>query len=123
MKTAIIGTRTFENYEQLEAIINDLSNKPTEIISGGATGADALAERYATENGIKLTIIHPEWEVFGKFAGPARNKLIIEASQQVIAMWDGKSKGTKNSIDQAKAQGKPTKVVNYGQTQQTSLFG
>lgn len=122
MKTAIIGTRTFENYEQLESIINDLGNKPTEIISGGAAGADALAERYATENGIKMTIIKADWGKHGKAAGPIRNKLIVEACEQMVAMWDGQSKGTKNSIDNAKAHGKPTKIVNYTQAQQTTLF-
>ena len=57
MKTAIIGTRTFENYDQLCQIIGNLENKPTEIISGGASGADGLAERYAKENDMQKKTI------------------------------------------------------------------
>jgi hypothetical protein len=122
MKTAVIGTRTFENYEQLEKTLNDLGDKPTEIISGGAKGADALAERYATENGIKMTVINADWHMHGKMAGPMRNLLIVEACEQLVAMWDGESKGTKHAINEARKQGKPTKVVNYA-SEQTGLFG
>ena len=43
MKTAVIGTRTFDNYAELCETLGNLANTPTEIISGGATGADALA--------------------------------------------------------------------------------
>ena len=122
MKTAIIGTRTFENYDQLCQIIGNLENKPTEIISGGATGADALAERYATDNNLPLTIHLANWKEYGKAAGPIRNKSIIEECEQLIAFWDGQSKGTNNTIKTAQAKGKTMKVVNYGHTQQTTLF-
>ena len=123
MKTAIIGTRTYDNYTQLCEIISNLEHKPSEIISGGATGADALAERYAKDNDLPLTIHLPNWKEYGKAAGPIRNKTIIEDCEQIVAMWDGQSKGTKHTIDTAKKIGKPTKVVMYAQTQQTSLWG
>ena len=122
MKTAVIGTRTFENYQQLCETLGNLANTPTEIISGGATGADALAERYATENNLPLTIHLANWKEYGKAAGPIRNKTIIEECEQLVAFWDGQSKGTNHTIKTAKAKGKPTKVVNYAQTQQTDLF-
>lgn len=123
MKTAVIGTRTFDNYPQLCEILNNLSNKPTEIISGGATGADTLAERYAKEHDLALTVIKPDWAKYGKAAGPIRNVQIIEACEQLVAVWDGQSNGTGHTIKTAKAKGKPTKVVNYAQTQQISLWG
>jgi hypothetical protein len=112
MKTAIIGTRTFENYQQLCQIIGNLEHKPTEIISGGASGADARAERYAQENGLLLTIHLPNWKAYGKAAGPMRNNCIIEDCDQLVAFWDGQSKGTSHSIKTARTKGKPTKVVN-----------
>lgn len=123
MKTAVIGTRTFENYSQLCETLDNLGHKPTEIISGGAKGADALAERYAHDNNIPLTIHLANWKAYGKAAGPIRNQQLIEACDQVIAFWDGQSKGTGHTIKTAKAKGKPTKVIHYGQTQQISLWG
>ena len=122
MKTAIIGTRTFENYDQLCQIIGNLENKPTEIISGGASGADGLAERYAKENDLPLTIHLPNWKDHGKAAGPIRNQVIVEKCEQLVAFWDGQSKGTNHTIKTAQAKGKNTKVVNYGHTQQSTLF-
>lgn len=34
-------------------------------------------------------------------------------SDCLIAFWDGTSRGTKYTIDYAKQQGKPIKIVNY----------
>lgn len=45
MKLSVIGSRTFENYEMLAAEILKLNLNISTIISGGAKGADALAER------------------------------------------------------------------------------
>ena len=123
MKTAVIGTRTFENYQQLCETLGNLANTPTEIISGGATGADALAERYAKENNLPLTIHLANWKEYGKAAGPIRNKTIIEECEQLVAFWDVQSKGTSYTIKTAKGKGKLSKVVNYAQTQQTELWG
>ncbi len=56
VKLAIVGSRTFDDYRLAENIINHIAveygYKYTEIISGGARGADAIGERYADNNGI-----------------------------------------------------------------------
>ena len=39
-----------------------------------------------------------------------RNKLIVDSADFVLAVWDGKSKGTKSVIDYCKKQGKPHEV-------------
>lgn len=55
MKLAIVGTRTFNDYELLCKRVNEMQcYGVTEVVSGGAKGADTLAERYAKENGSKL---------------------------------------------------------------------
>ena len=76
MKIAVIGSRSFNDYDLVKkelASIQDI----TEIVSGGASGADTLAARYARENGIRLTEFYPEWEKFGRAAGPKRNTSIV----------------------------------------------
>lgn len=48
------------------------------IISGGATGVDSLAERYAKENGIDCKVFEAKWNKYGKYdedAGTDRNAL------------------------------------------------
>lgn len=41
-----------------------------------------------------------------------RNSLIIDSSELVIAFWDGKSKGTQDSIGKARKSGKKLIIVN-----------
>jgi predicted Rossmann fold nucleotide-binding protein DprA/Smf involved in DNA uptake len=55
MKIAVIGSRDFNDYDFLSESLKFLSSNDT-IISGGARGADSLAERYAKENQINFVV-------------------------------------------------------------------
>ena len=105
MKLAIVGSRNFDDYEFLKKIIN--YHPCTQIISGGARGADTLAKRYAVEHGIPIKEFLPNWDVHGNSAGFIRNKQIVEACDELVAFWDSISKGTKHSLDLAEESGKP----------------
>lgn len=103
-KVIIAGTRTLNNYELVKKYTDfKLSNikEEIEIVSGGANGADALGEKYAKEKGYKIKIFNADWNTYGKSAGPRRNKQMAEYADALIAFWDGKSRGTKNMIDEA----------------------
>ena len=113
MKLAIIGSRTFEDYSLLNQEVNKLVQKYDidMILSGGAKGADTLAERYAQENSIPTMIYTPMYEKYGKSAPIQRNKKIIEESDVVIAFWDGVSKGTKSAIVMAEKKNGATCII------------
>lgn len=115
MKLAVIGSRTFNNYHQMKVCIDQLRKKYriSCIISGGANGADKLAERYAAENNIPIEIYQPEWDKFGKSAGFIRNNTIWNNSDFGIAFWDGCSVGTKHSFNIAKKQKKELFIFNF----------
>ena len=87
MKLAVIGSRDFNNYEQLCEHLDKLQTDNTinVIISGGAKGADSLAAKYAKEHDIELIEHKPDWQKYGRGAGMVRNKLIIDDSDEVIA--------------------------------------
>lgn len=119
MKTAIIGSRSIEDYALLLQAIEGMTI--TEVISGGAAGVDKMAERYAKEQGLPLTIIRPDWRK-GKEAGPMRNQKIVELADQVLALWDGRSKGTTDTIRRTKKAGKPLKVLQIATKGQMQLF-
>jgi predicted Rossmann fold nucleotide-binding protein DprA/Smf involved in DNA uptake len=105
----VIGSRTFDNYKFLEKALNYFfSTKIESIISGGAKGADSLAEEFAKQKGIKIVVHKPNWDEFGKSAGFKRNHQIVEESDILVAFWDGESKGTKHSIKLAKDKKIPT---------------
>ncbi len=42
MKLAIVGSRTFNDYELLTSELADLANNVSEVVSGGSKGADLL---------------------------------------------------------------------------------
>lgn len=115
MKIAIIGTRTATDYERLKNALDaaQILGGITEIISGGAAGADAMAERYAQENGIKMQVINADWKKYGKAAGPMRNTEIVEAAQEIYALWDGQSTGTADTIRKAQKAGKKVHILRY----------
>lgn len=107
-KMGIIGSRTFNNYKYMKEILDSFSF--SEIVSGGAKGADSLARRYAEEKNIPITEILPEWDKYGKSAGFKRNKLIIDQSDAIVAFWDGVSRGTAHSISLARKNGKDVHI-------------
>ena len=72
----------------------------------------SLGEKYAIENGIETLIYKPDWAKYKRGAGVVRNKQIVEAFDLIIAFWDGKSKGTKNSINTAKKMDKEVRIID-----------
>ena len=104
---AIIGSRTCPPID----ISNYLSFTPDAIVSGGAKGADTYAREYARKKGLKLIEFFPNYEEYGRYAPLERNKLIVDECDCVLAFWDGKSKGTKYTMDYAKEKNKPVTVV------------
>ena len=106
MKVAIIGSRNL----QIENLQNYLPKDVTTIISGGAKGIDSCARDYANSQHLQLIEFLPDYASFGRNAPLKRNITIIEQSDQVIAFWDGKSRGTKYVIDQCKKRNIPVEI-------------
>lgn len=106
MKIAIIGSRNLKvtNLERY------LPEGATEIVSGGARGIDTCAREYALAHSLKLTEFLPDYGRYGRRAPLVRNDEIIAYSDEVLAFWDGKSRGTKYVIDHCKRQNKKVTV-------------
>ena len=107
MKVAVIGSRGLHvtNFEKY------LPEGVSEIVSGGARGIDSDAELYAHENGLKMTVFLPDYARYGRGAPIRRNKEIVDYADEVIAFWDGKSRGTMNVIEYCKKQCKKITVI------------
>lgn len=112
MKLVIAGSRTIVNIQHLYNAILTLDlgdivrNEVTEIISGGANGADKLGEILATKLNKDLIIIPAEWDKYGKGAGYRRNEDMAELGDAVLVLYDGISKGSKHMIELAKKHNK-----------------
>lgn len=113
-KIAIIGSRDYPHLNHVRTYVESLPPE-TIIVSGGARGVDQEAEKEAKRCGLKTIVFHVNWRpngVFDRSAGMKRNKLIIAEADQIVAFWDGKSPGTRNSINRAKRANKPIKIIN-----------
>jgi predicted Rossmann-fold nucleotide-binding protein len=112
MKIAVIGSRGFADYALLTKTLDGIPNKKM-IISGGAKGADQMAEQYAREHGIEVKVFLPDYKKHKQGAPIRRNELIVKEADLVVAFWDGKSKGTKGAITKAKSSGKEVRVIVF----------
>ena len=106
MKIAVIGSRGLK----VDDLGKYLPKNTTEIESGGAKGVDTSAKEYAEKHNIKLTEFLPEYEKYGRGAPLRRNLQIIGYADEVLAFWDGTSRGTKYVIDNCKKQNKKVTV-------------
>jgi hypothetical protein len=111
-KLALIGSRSFSNNDVFVKILNEvifLEGRPKTIVSGGAIGTDTLAYLWAIENKINTIIFEPNPDDFPKklkwMAPKERNSKIVDNSDMVLAFWDMKSTGTKDTIDKALLRG------------------
>ena len=108
----IAGSREYSDYEELKNFVTEsigvyMKNAEPVILSGGCRGADCLGERLAAERGWEIRRYPPEWEKYGKAAGPIRNKKMVDDCHFAICFWNGKSRGTKNLIRYAEMKQKP----------------
>lgn len=114
-RVVIAGCRDYSNYDETKTYIEHclcdiIKENEIVIVSGGASGADALGERYAKEKGFLVERYPANWSVYGKSAGPRRNEKMAKVADYVICFWDGKSRGTKSIIDYAKKFNKPIRI-------------
>lgn len=109
---AVVGSRNFGDADLMFRALDKYHHKYgiSKIISGGAKGADSLAETWARENNVATIIEHPQWDnlgcencvikhhkdgsPFNVLAGYNRNISMAKLCDVCIAFWDGGSKGT-----------------------------
>ena len=106
MKVAVIGSRSLN----IDNIGKYLPEGVTEVVAGGGKGMDSCGREYAKKKGIKVTEFLPEYSKYGRGAPLRRNLEIIAYADEVVAFWDGKSRGTKFVIDNCKKQSKKVTV-------------
>ena len=118
-RVIIAGGRDFDDWGLLHRTVKKLLSKGDTIISGGAKGADALGEQFAKRNSkyLELEIFPADWDKYGKGAGYVRNHQMALTADTLIAFWDGRSKGTKNMIEEAHKARLNTHVFYYGEAE------
>lgn len=109
MKVIIAGPRNITKATAETLVREALSKsgwvqKITHVIHGAAKGIDSAAHDVC-EGIWPVTPFPADWNAHGKAAGPIRNKDMANNADALIAVWNGKSTGTKNMIDTATKAG------------------
>ncbi len=123
MRIAVVGSRNISlSFERFYELLCDLlPDNATAVVSGGARGVDRLAAQFAKLHNLPVTEHLPDYDAFGRIAPLVRNRTIVDDADFIVAVWDGKSRGTLNTIDYTLECNKPL-VVYYTQRDEVRFF-
>jgi hypothetical protein len=113
MRVLFCGSRTWKDAAKIAEQFDIV--QPTIVIEGEAAGADTLARLEAERRGIRVLPFDADWDIYGKAAGPIRNKrMLTEGKPDLVIAFHPflrNSKGTKDMVLQAEKAGIPVKVI------------
>lgn len=107
MRVLVTGGRDYLDVRRVFAgldRLNDAVGGITEIIEGGASGADIRARWWAEREQIKITEVPAEWAKHGKRAGYIRNRQMAELNPDIVLACPG-GNGTADMVSIAKLRG------------------
>ena len=118
----VVGSSRYYDYSIVEEAMDEWSADeahPDLIITGGASGVDYLAERWADNNNIAYAVFSEEWnaprsglEDGGRDAAPTSlTEQLLDAATHVLAFPSQTSKWTNVVIAMAEAMEIPVKIV------------
>lgn len=109
-KIAFSGCRDATIHWRMANIIRQ-ETKDCEVFVGCCpTGVDLFVREFCEEMKVPYTVFVADWGTYSSSAGPIRNKEMVKDADELIAFWDGKSKGTKNAIEEATKAGVPVRI-------------
>lgn len=117
----VVGSRTFSDYAKMEKYLDKMLSSHKHkvvIVSGGARGADSLAEKYAYNREYPLIVMKADWDKWGKTAGYIRNRQMHEFISRhnhrgCVAFWDGFSKGTFQNFELCEEMNTPLRIFRF----------
>lgn len=105
----VAGSRGISHSETI-AYLNDYVGSG-EIVSGMAQGVDAAGAYWAKDKGYALVEAPALWNRYGRAAGYIRNQWMAWYATDLLAIWDGESRGTQNMIHTARKNRLDVQVV------------
>lgn len=122
MKVLIAGSRSWSDYTHIRQVMDDVMDMQveigdpiTEVISGTASGADQLGERWAAARNLTISRYPANWNRDGRAAGYIRNKEMVDSldpkCDMVVVFWDGESRGSQHTITLSETKGVCHRVV------------
>lgn len=123
MKVIIAGSRGINSYDVVDNAIRQSGFNITEIVHGNCVNSpDMIGDLWARVHDVPIKKFPANWNEYGKSAGLIRNKEMAQYADALIAVWNGKSKGTKHMIDYAKQNGLEVYIDMLVLKDKNSLF-
>lgn len=88
MRLIVAGGRDWNNVDATYDFLDSLP-RPSEVVSGGCTGADKIGEMWADERGIPVKRFPADWSR-GRRAGPERNSAMAEYADALALLPGGR---------------------------------
>ena len=105
MKAILAGCRCITDSNELYSAIRESGFEITEVVCGEARGVDAMGRRWAEQHSIPVASFPADWDRDGRSTGYLRNACMAEYAEALIAVWNGKSPGTRHMIQIAREKG------------------
>lgn len=115
-RVLVCGGRAYNDHARVHAVLDKLHAEAgiSLIIQGGARGADHFAWDWATDNSVSQQQFDADWENQGSFAGPARNKRMLEEGRPDLVIAFPGGKGTADMVRKARRAGVEVVEISHG---------
>ena len=104
MRVIVAGSRSITDPKVTLAAIAASGFTITEIVCGEAAGPDTHGRIWAMERNVPVASFPADWTL-GLHAGFLRNEEMATHADALIAVWDGRSRGTADMIKRARIHG------------------
>lgn len=114
MRVLVCGGRDYNDRERVYNVLDQITlhqglgpnpDPVKQIIHGGASGADYLADCWAKSRGVEVRCFPAKWRTYGKPAGPIRNQQMLDEGKPDLVVAFPGHRGTPNMVARAKKAG------------------
>lgn len=100
MRVLVCGGRHYFDHNTVVRTLDAIHVETpiTAILHGGATGADALAGKWAALRNVSTVVFKADWQAHGRKAGPWRNMQMIQEGQPDLVVAFPGGRGTAHVI-------------------------
>lgn len=99
----ICGGRNFADQEMFDSVMSQLLARfgcPRKVVHGGASGADAMAHKWAENLALDIVEMKADWSK-GRGAGPVRNQRMLEDHAPAVVVAFPGGRGTADMVRRA----------------------
>lgn len=121
VKIFISGSRSITYCTEVATIIKTIKNNGNEVLVGDCYGLDSLVRKECIKQQVPCTVYYigkrrdsdplPGKQIPGSFFSD-KDKAMARDCDKAVAIWDGRSNGTRNNVETMRKLNKTIIVIN-----------